>query len=53
MQLHLREAEWATLVSKPWQALEHINVLEARAMLAAVRWVVSHPTAMSASARSV
>ena len=44
---HLPEARWATLVSKPWSVAEHINVLEARALLLAVRWVVSHPAAGS------
>ena len=47
---HLPEARWATLVSKPWSVAEHINVLEARALLLAVRWVVSHPAALGASA---
>ena len=38
---------WRTIVSTPWSGLEHINVLELRAALLAVHWVLSYPTSLS------
>lgn len=38
---------WRTIVSAPWCGAEHINVLELRAALLAVHWVLSHPSALS------
>ena len=38
---HVRH--WATLVSSPWSAPEHINVLELRSVSTAVRWALSSP----------
>ena len=41
------DAKWWDIVSSPWRASEHINSLEARAMLTAVRWSLSHPSAFN------
>lgn len=38
---------WRTIVSTPWSGEEHINVLELRAALLAVHWVLSYPSALS------
>ena len=35
---------WSTIVSSPWRKEEHINVLELRSLLTAVRWTLSHRT---------
>jgi hypothetical protein len=35
------EAQWSVLLSRPWQQPEHINVLELRALVWAVRWFIS------------
>lgn len=40
------QSAWRTIVSAPWRAPEHINVLELRAVLTAVKWVLSHPQAV-------
>ena len=37
---------WSTVVSHGWHFSEHINVLELRAVLSAVRWLMSHPRAL-------
>ena len=34
---------WRTIVASRWHAEEHINILEARALSTAVRWVMSSP----------
>ena len=36
-------SEWRTIISSRWRRPEHINVLEARALTTAVRWVLSFP----------
>ena len=41
------KAPWRTIVSAPWMGAEHINVLELRAALLAVHWVLSYPSALS------
>jgi hypothetical protein len=33
---------WSTIVSSRWRRGEHINVLELRSLLTAVKWVLSH-----------
>jgi acetolactate synthase regulatory subunit len=38
---------WRTIVSTPWAGDEHINILELRAALLAVHWVLSYPSALS------
>jgi hypothetical protein len=38
-------SRWGTIVSKRWARAEHINCLEARAVLSAVRWALSYPRA--------
>jgi integrase len=38
--------DWRTIISSPWRWSEHINVLEARVLLAAVRWVSSFPDSL-------
>jgi hypothetical protein len=37
---------WSTVIATTWRRQEHINLLEIRAMLLAVRWVLSHPDAV-------
>ena len=37
---------WSTVVACPWRYQQHINELELQAMLTAVRWSLSHPTAV-------
>ena len=39
--------QWRTIVSSEWAYLEHINVLELRAVSTALRWVLSRPTSVS------
>lgn len=39
-------APWRTIVSSPWFGEEHINVLELRAALLAVHWVLSYPSSL-------
>jgi hypothetical protein len=41
------DANWRTIVATRWRASEHINSLEARALLTAIRWVVSFPAAVN------
>ena len=41
------EASWRTIVSSKWRHQEHINVLELRAVLTAVRWVLSLPQSVN------
>ena len=45
-QLAGSTAGWKTIVASPWQHQEHINVLEVRALLTAVRWLISRPSAL-------
>jgi hypothetical protein len=42
-----RACRWGTVISRAWNDVEHINVLELRAVLLAAHWVVSHPSAVS------
>jgi hypothetical protein len=43
-------SNWRTIVSHPWQQQgEHINVLEVRAALTAVRWSLSLPSSIQSS----
>jgi hypothetical protein len=38
---------WTDIISSPWQNTdEHINVLELRAVISAVRWILSHPSSL-------
>ena len=38
---------WRRIVASPWRGgAEHINVLEARALLTGARWALSHPSAV-------
>lgn len=39
-------SSWRTIVSSPWSGEEHINVLELRAALLAVHWVLSYPSSL-------
>lgn len=41
------EASWRTIVSSQWRHEEHINVLELRAVLTAVRWTLSLPQSVN------
>jgi len=36
-------SQWKTIISSAWKRQEHINVLEVRAVLTAVKWVLSYP----------
>jgi hypothetical protein len=42
----LESAQWRTIVSAFWRRPEHINVLELRAVHAALRWCLSRPSAL-------
>ena len=39
----LNHIRWRTIIASQWRWPEHINVLEARAMVAGVRWILSSP----------
>jgi hypothetical protein len=41
----VRADAWNCVVSFPWRGLEHINVLELRAVLLTVHWLLSFPSA--------
>lgn len=38
---------WSTIISSAWRTSEHINVLELRAVLLALHWMLSYPSAHS------
>ena len=38
-----RGAKWITLISHQWRYSEHVNILEARSLLAGSRWLASQP----------
>jgi hypothetical protein len=40
------DARWSTVLSRRWDRPEHINVLELRAALYGIHWVLSHPTSI-------
>lgn len=40
----VRRVKWKTAISHKWRDEEHINALEMRATLAAVRWSLKHPS---------
>jgi hypothetical protein len=46
LDLQLSSLRWSVLASYPWSTPEHINALEMRVVLHALRWLVSHPTAL-------
>lgn len=37
---------WRTIISARWQFAQHINLLELHALLSAVRWLLSRPSAL-------
>jgi hypothetical protein len=37
---------WRTIVSSPWRIPEHINVLELRSVMVALRWALSFPSSV-------
>jgi hypothetical protein len=39
-------ARWKTAISHPWRDQEHINALEVRSALAAVRWSLTRPSVL-------
>jgi len=41
------DESWRTIAASHWRAGEHINVLEARALTTAVRWVLSSPVCVN------
>ena len=43
----VHEASWSTIISSPWRRVEHINSLELRAVLLALHWLLSYPSAHS------
>jgi len=43
--VNVSDVAWRTAIARPWRRPEHINVLEARALYAAVRWALSFPSA--------
>lgn len=40
-------ARWSTILSSSWRTPEHINALELRAVLLALHWLLSYPSAHS------
>jgi hypothetical protein len=40
-------ARWSTIISSAWRSPEHINALELRAVLLALHWALSYPSAHS------
>ena len=40
-------ARWTTIVARAWRDPEHINVLELRAALLAVHWVLTYPSSLT------
>ena len=42
----LGDLRWRTIVSSAWDQLEHINVLELRAVSTGLRWALSRPAAV-------
>lgn len=40
------DLRWSTIVSRRWKDLEHINVLELRAVSTALRWALTRPVCM-------
>lgn len=53
IELELRRADvasasrWSRIISSKWRYRAHINALECRAVLSAVRWLVSRPLAVN------
>ena len=43
LQSFIAAADWRIAISHPWHAEEHINALEVRASLAAVKWAMKRP----------
>ena len=39
-------SSWKTIISSAWKRKEHINVLEIRAVITAVKWVISFPSSI-------
>jgi hypothetical protein len=40
-------SRWSTIMSYPWRYDEHINTLELRALLSAIRWSLSYPSSIT------
>jgi hypothetical protein len=47
LQSFVTAADWRIAISHPWHAEEHINALEVRSSLAAVRWAVKRPDVLA------
>jgi ribonuclease HI len=43
MPVALAEQRWSTIASTRWESEEHINVLELRAIITALHWVIKLP----------
>lgn len=43
----VKSARWSTIISSAWRVAEHINVLELRAVLLALHWLLSYPSSHS------
>jgi hypothetical protein len=41
---HVLASRWSTIISSGWLVPEHINVLELRAVLLAMHWLLSYPS---------
>lgn len=39
-------SQWSTIVSRHWSFNEHINALELRSVLTAIRWLMTKPSSM-------
>jgi hypothetical protein len=46
LDVPLLSARWSTIIASKWHHEEHINSLELRSISTALRWVLSHPSAI-------
>jgi len=42
----VQNSRWSTIISSKWRSAEHINILELRAVISAIRWALSYPSSM-------
>jgi hypothetical protein len=47
------DMRWRTIVSSRWRMPEHVNVLEARALITGVRWALRHPDSVGRRVRVI
>lgn len=42
----VENSKWSTIISSKWRSAEHINILELRAVISAIRWTLSYPSSI-------